>query len=193
MSGCPWNWPSRSSQPWRLTPISWCQQDQQRFPEDRAKERNSRGFTGDNWEATSFSSAPSPKENAAAPWLLMSSRWSTTVAKHGKLSRGRVARMWRQKDIHAALVGKGNVGRKQRSRLHCKNKGKERRKPKPTPTRVHTHTLSDPTEAEVPRSDCFCPAYMGSVGWRFQLPNIGTHVRAGRRLLALQWLMVTAP
>lgn len=104
-----------------------------------------------------------------------------------------MARMRRRKDIHAALVGKSYVGRKQRSRLRCKNKGKEWRKPKPTLTRVHTHTLSDPTEAEVPRSDFFCPAYMGSVGWRFQLPNIGTHVRAGRRLLALQWLMVTAP
>lgn len=104
----------------------------------------------------------------------MPSRWSTTVAKHGKLSGGRVARMRRQKDIHAALVGKSNAGWKQRSCLHCKNKGKEWSKPKPVPTCVHTHTLSDPTEAEVPQSDFFCSAYMGNVGWRFQFPNIGT-------------------
>lgn len=121
----------------------------------------------------------------------MPSRWSTTVSKHGKLSRGRVAHMWRRKDVHAALVRKSNAGRKRRSCLRCKSKGKEWRKPKPAPTCVHTHTLSDPTEVLQP--GFFCSAYTGSVRWRFQLPNIGTHVRAGRRPLALRWPMVTAP
>lgn len=91
----------------------------------------------DDWEAPLIPSTPFPKKNITALRLLMTSRWSSGVTKHGELSWGRVAHTGRLKAVHAALVCKNKARRKQRT--HLCQKGKEELEKNPSSILVRAH------------------------------------------------------